>query len=121
MTRLRALVVLPTRDLVVQVRETFEAVGKGRGLKIGIATGQHSFAHEQAQLVADRSLGYVFRLPTLFQGLNCVSEVDCSLAHSLQGGSSKIDILICTPGRLIDHLNGTPNFSLQHLRFLVRV
>ena len=34
-TRLRALVVLPTRDLVVQVRETFEAVAKGRGLKVG--------------------------------------------------------------------------------------
>ena len=30
-----------------------------------------------------------------------------------------MDILICTPGRLMDHLNGTPNFSLQHLRFLV--
>ncbi|KAI0768064.1 DEAD-domain-containing protein [Trametes elegans] len=93
-TRLRALVVLPTRDLVVQVRETFEAIAKGRGLKIGTATGQHSFAHEQAQLVAERSV-------------------------DLQGGSSKVDILICTPGRLIDHLNGTPNFSLQHLRFLV--
>lgn len=35
-TRLRALVVLPTRDLVLQVRETFEAVGKGRGLKVGL-------------------------------------------------------------------------------------
>ncbi|KAF8442427.1 P-loop containing nucleoside triphosphate hydrolase protein [Boletus edulis BED1] len=93
-TRLRALIVLPTRDLVTQVRETFEAVGKGRGLKIGTATGQHSFAHEQAQLV---------------------SEID----SGLQGGSSKVDILICTPGRLMDHLNGTPNFSLQHLRFLV--
>ncbi|KAI0360139.1 DEAD-domain-containing protein [Trametes cingulata] len=93
-TRLRALVVLPTRDLVVQVRETFEAIAKGRGLKIGTATGQHSFAHEQSQLVAERNV-------------------------DLQGGSSKVDILICTPGRLIDHLNGTPNFSLQHLRFLV--
>lgn len=29
--------------------------------------------------------------------------------------------MICTPGRLIDHLNGTPNFTLQHLRFLVRL
>ncbi|KAJ7039617.1 DEAD-domain-containing protein [Mycena alexandri] len=93
-TQLRALVVLPTRDLVTQVRETFEAVGKGRGLKIGTATGQHSFSHEQSQLIADKT------------------------TH-LAGGSSKIDILICTPGRLIDHLNGTPNFSLQHLRFLV--
>ncbi|KAI0767938.1 P-loop containing nucleoside triphosphate hydrolase protein [Irpex lacteus] len=93
-TRLRALIVLPTRDLVTQVRETFEEVAKGRGLKIGTATGQHSFAHEQAQLIADKSSG-------------------------LQGGSSKVDILICTPGRLIDHLNSSPNFSLQHLRFLV--
>ncbi|OCH95477.1 DEAD-domain-containing protein [Obba rivulosa] len=93
-TRLRALVVLPTRDLVNQVRETFEAVAKGRGLKIGTATGQHSFAHEQAQLVAERS-------------------------RHVQGGSSKVDILISTPGRLIDHLNGTQNFSLQHLRYLV--
>ncbi|KAK1219382.1 ATP-dependent RNA helicase dbp6 [Marasmius sp. AFHP31] len=93
-TRLRALIVLPTRDLVTQVRETFEAIGKGRGLKIGIATGQHSFAHEQSQLVEDKS-------------------------SKLLGGSSKVDILICTPGRLIDHIAETPNFSLQHLRFLV--
>lgn len=35
-THLRALVVLPTRDLVVQVRETFEAIAKGRGLKASI-------------------------------------------------------------------------------------
>jgi hypothetical protein len=33
-TRLRALVLLPTRDLVAQVRETFEAFGKGTGLKV---------------------------------------------------------------------------------------
>ncbi|RDB26213.1 ATP-dependent RNA helicase dbp6 [Hypsizygus marmoreus] len=93
-TRLRALIVLPTRDLVTQVRETFEALGKGRGLQIGTATGQQSFSHEQSQLVADRS-------------------------SNLKGGSSKVDVLICTPGRLMDHLHGTPNFSLQHLRFLV--
>ncbi|OCB89939.1 DEAD-domain-containing protein [Sanghuangporus baumii] len=92
-TRLRALVVLPTRDLVLQVHETFEAIAKGRGLKIGVVTGQHSFAHEQSQLVATQK--------------------------DLQGGSSKIDILICTPGRLMDHINGTPGFTLQHLRFLV--
>ena len=35
-TRLRALVVLPTRDLVIQVRETFEAIAKGRGLKVSL-------------------------------------------------------------------------------------
>ena len=35
-TRLRALIVLPTRDLVVQVRETLEAVALGTGLKVCI-------------------------------------------------------------------------------------
>ncbi|KAG8712210.1 ATP-dependent RNA helicase dbp6 [Ceratobasidium sp. 423] len=97
-TRLRALVVLPTRELAVQVRETFDAVAKGRGLKIAIATGQHSFAHEQSQLI--------HTLPP-------------SAIHPTPQHHSKVDILICTPGRLTDHLHGTPGFTLEHLRFLV--
>ncbi|KXN81321.1 ATP-dependent RNA helicase dbp6 [Leucoagaricus sp. SymC.cos] len=95
-TQLRALIVLPTRGLVTQVRETFEVLGKGRGLKVGPPDFElrSSFAHEQARLVNDQ-------------------------VTNLFGGASKVDVLICTPGRLIDHLNGTPNFTLQHLRFLV--
>ncbi|OCF78959.1 ATP-dependent RNA helicase DDX51/DBP6 [Kwoniella mangroviensis CBS 8886] len=93
-TRLRALIVLPTRDLVIQVRETLEVLAKGTGLNIGAVTGQHSFTQEQSQLVAD-------------------------METPLLGGSSKLDILIATPGRLIDHLQSTPNFTLQHLRFLI--
>ena len=38
-TRLRALIVLPTRDLVLQVQETLEAVSKGRGLKVSGVSG----------------------------------------------------------------------------------
>ncbi|CAE6503686.1 unnamed protein product [Rhizoctonia solani] len=96
-TRLRALIVLPTRELAVQVRETFDAVAKGRGLKIAIATGQHSFAHEQSQLVHTSPPSAIRTAP-----------------HH-----SKVDVLICTPGRLTDHLHGTPGFTLGHLRFLV--
>ena len=81
--------------------------------QIGTATGQHSFAHEQAQLVAERNEEYV-------PNFSSSCRIRLTLWRTrLQGGSSKVDILICTPGRLIDHLNGTPNFSLQHLRFLV--
>ncbi|WWC65322.1 uncharacterized protein I303_107940 [Kwoniella dejecticola CBS 10117] len=93
-TRLRALIVLPTRDLVGQVRDTLEMLAKGTGLTIGSVTGQNSFAQEQAQLIAD-------------------------METPLLGGSSKLDILIATPGRLMDHLTSTPNFTLQHLRFLI--
>ncbi|ORX54086.1 DEAD-domain-containing protein [Hesseltinella vesiculosa] len=93
-TRLRALIVLPTRDLVQQVKETFDAFVKGTNLKVGIAVGQHSYGHERSILVGNSS-------------------------ETLDGGVSKVDILIATPGRLMDHLKETPNFTLQHLRFLV--
>ena len=34
-------------------------------------------------------------------------------------GFSRVDILVCTPGRLMDHVRHTPGFTLQHLRVLV--
>src|SRR5258708_19425241 len=34
--KLRALVIVPTRDLAMQVFETFQAVCKGRGLKVSM-------------------------------------------------------------------------------------
>jgi ATP-dependent RNA helicase DDX51/DBP6 len=74
-----------------------ETLSKGTNLKIGTVTGQHSFANEQVGLVGN---------------------AESSDRGTLEGGSSRIDILICTPGRLIDHLEGTPHFTLQHLRFL---
>ena len=80
-----------------QVRETMDTLSKGTNLKIGTATGQHSFVNEQIGLVGN------------------VESLDTGM---LEGGSSRVDILICTPGRLIDHLEGTPNFTLQHLRYL---
>lgn len=35
------------------------------------------------------------------------------------GYISKVDILVCTAGRLVDHIKHTKGFDLHHLRFLV--
>ncbi|KAJ2335984.1 ATP-dependent RNA helicase dbp6, partial [Coemansia sp. RSA 2681] len=91
--RLRALVVLPTKDLAHQVKECFDFFCAGTDLRVGLATGDVSLAKEQAALTDQRS--------------------------TLVGGSSLIDILVCTPGRLMDHLTLTTNFTLQHLEFWV--
>uniref|UniRef100_A0A8D2P490 ATP-dependent RNA helicase n=1 Tax=Zosterops lateralis melanops TaxID=1220523 RepID=A0A8D2P490_ZOSLA len=87
----RALVVLPTKELAQQVSKVFNIYTDGTGLKVALITGQKSFAKEQEMLVQKKVTGY------------------CSLA----------DIVVATPGRLTDHINQTPGFSLAQLRFLI--
>lgn len=36
-----------------------------------------------------------------------------------KGVTSRVDIVVATPGRLIDHIRKTEGFSLSNLRFLV--
>ncbi|KAG5437406.1 hypothetical protein PCANB_000837 [Pneumocystis canis] len=93
-TRLRCIVILPTKELVSQVYECFKQCTNGTGLKIGISTGKRSFIHEQSKLIGNTE-------------------------QLFAGGQSLVDILICTPGRLVDHIQNSPNFSLQHLKYLV--
>ncbi|NXM03880.1 DDX51 helicase, partial [Tyrannus savana] len=87
----RALVVLPTKELAQQVSKVFNIYTDGTGLKVVLITGQRSFAKEQEMLVQKKVTGY------------------CSLA----------DIVVATPGRLTDHIRQTPGFSLTQLRFLI--
>uniref|UniRef100_A0A8C3KEK4 ATP-dependent RNA helicase n=1 Tax=Calidris pygmaea TaxID=425635 RepID=A0A8C3KEK4_9CHAR len=89
--QVRALVVLPTKELAQQVSKVFNIYTDGTGLKVVLITGQKSFAKEQEMLVQKKVTGY------------------CSLA----------DIIVATPGRLTDHINQTPGFSLTQLRFLI--
>lgn len=44
-----------------------------------------------------------------------------SIVFSPRGGvrRSLADIVVATPGRLVDHINKNPGFCLEHLRFLV--
>uniref|UniRef100_H3GNQ4 ATP-dependent RNA helicase n=1 Tax=Phytophthora ramorum TaxID=164328 RepID=H3GNQ4_PHYRM len=97
--RVRALIVLPSRDLAVQVHQIVQQFCRHTPLKCGLAIGQSNFAVEQAALVGDIS------------GDKVSSTTD--------GGRSLVDILVATPGRLVDHLEQTPGFTLQHLQIMI--
>ncbi|KAG8385255.1 hypothetical protein BUALT_Bualt03G0023000 [Buddleja alternifolia] len=101
---LRALVVLPTRDLAVQVKEVFAALAPAVGLSVGLAVGQSSIADEIAELI---------KKPKLDAGIFYDSE---DFSQELR---SSVDILVATPGRLMDHIHNTKGFTLEHLCYLV--
>ncbi|CAZ85550.1 unnamed protein product [Tuber melanosporum] len=89
-TRLRAVIVVPTRELVSQVHSVACSLSTGNSLKIGTAVGSKALPLEQAQLVGEGG-----------------------------NGGSKIDVLVCTPGRLVEHIKTTKGFTLKFLRWLV--
>ncbi|XP_041832070.1 ATP-dependent RNA helicase DDX51 isoform X2 [Melanotaenia boesemani] len=87
----RALAVLPTKELAQQVYKVFTSYAEGTALKVVMLAGQRSFAAEQASLSETR--GGVRR--------------------------SAADIVVATPGRLVDHISKNSGLCLQHLRFLI--
>lgn len=87
----RALAVLPTKELAQQVHRVFASYAEGTTLKVVMLAGQKSFAAEQASL----------------------SEHRWNMRRSLA------DIVVATPGRLIDHMTKNSGLCLEHLRFLV--
>ena len=153
--RLRALVVLPGRDLAKQVYDVFVRYAKGSDIKIGLAVGggnkKGDLANERRSLVVEtyneavhemrsddgtlirRKVGGLYesasaRLRHSFEPTSLSKALDAydgtiSRDGGLQvfpkmGGRSAVDILVCTPGRLMDHLD-TPGFTLTHLKYLV--
>ncbi|XP_070485481.1 ATP-dependent RNA helicase DDX51 [Equus przewalskii] len=89
--QVRALVVLPTKELAQQVSKVFNVYTDATPLRVALVTGQKTLAKEQETLV-QRTV----------DGFRCLA-----------------DIVVATPGRLVDHIDQTPGFSLQQLRFLV--
>ncbi|KAF4123651.1 ATP-dependent RNA helicase DDX51/DBP6 [Geosmithia morbida] len=144
-TRLRALVVLPTRELVKQAQDVFDMCarayegGDRKRVRVGISIGSQTLRSEQETLV-DRQARYdpeayedVLRRRRARGGL-----LDDSVPGGLGGlgadgsdprlgewpgqvvdFSSRVDVLICTPGRLVEHMEQTPGFDLDYVRWLV--
>ncbi|KAF9638860.1 hypothetical protein BFW01_g9757 [Lasiodiplodia theobromae] len=130
-TKLRGIVVVPTRELVSQVREAAELCAVGSGLKIGTAMGNHAFSAEQDMLVkkgkkydpeAWRKL-YAKAEDWLLHGWSQDSDHAEDVLDLLPGHipqyESKVDILICTPGRLVEHVQNTKGFHLDDVDWLV--
>lgn len=132
--RMRGLIVVPTRELVKQAREACELCATGSGLRIGSAVGNVAIKDEQRTLMrVDQCYGPELSKQrqtvdltgedwTNFNLMNYIGEAG-DLSESLPGyvqrAEPNIDILICTPGRLVDHLRYTKGFTLEHLEWLV--
>lgn len=88
----RALVVLPVQELAAQVAKVFKKYCMKTRLKVALLGGSTPLQQEQQSIVRyTESSGWV----------------------------SEIDIIVCTAGRLVEHLQNTEGFSLKHLKFLV--
>lgn len=131
-TRLRGVIAVPTRELVLQAKEVCEACatafsGPGKKtVKVGISMGNKQFEQEQADLVEEEQRfdpeGHDRWLREYFEQdleASLSDESPRPLPGHVVGYNSKVDILICTPGRLVDHINRTKGFTLDFVRWLV--
>ena len=117
LTRLRALVVLPSRDLAIQVKSVFDWF-----------CDDASVNYVDRKSITKLSVGLVVGLKPLKDEQNEIVNMEKWKLYNnnnngggtkSMNGFSRVDILVCTPGRLMDHVRHTPGFTLQHLRVLV--
>jgi ATP-dependent RNA helicase DDX51/DBP6 len=139
-TRLRGLIVMPTRELVTQAKDVCEvcagAFSSRKRVKVGTAVGNETLKAEQASLMEQElrydPAGYkeqMRRLNAKWESSDiednsdndflCDDEEVSALPGHVINSISKVDILICTPGRLVEHLKSTPGFSLEYVQWLV--
>ncbi|XP_076766388.1 putative ATP-dependent RNA helicase Dbp73D, partial [Xylocopa sonorina] len=90
--KIRCLIVVPVQELATQVYKVMLTYTARMNLKVGLLSGASVFQQEQSNILKKNARGeYV----------------------------SSVDIIVATPGRLVDHILKTPGFSLDDLRFLV--
>lgn len=109
---LRLLAVLPSRDLAQQVFKTFQQVSQPTHLRCALACGDKN------------ERGFFRRLPKFHDNnndANLLIPEQNSDTLNLQEDEfiSTIDILVSTPGVLVDLIQNSPGFSLRDVEILV--
>jgi ATP-dependent RNA helicase DDX51/DBP6 len=139
--KLRGLIIMPTRELVTQAKEICEICASAfpggsyrTRVKIGTAVGNENLRLEQNMLMSQELLydpvqyeKHQLRLNRKWENSEEGSdeeilfdeEVVSALPDHIMRHVSKVDILICTPGRLVEHIKTTPGFTLEHIKWLV--
>jgi len=134
---MRAIIVVPTRELVGQVERTARECAIGTNLHVGVATGSQALTSEQVNLISKDRTHDPESYHNLLKNLDDIARLDSDILvedadeqRLLEDGedlwpgfvpvyNSKVDILVCTPGRLVDHIKSTHGFSLADLEWLV--
>ncbi|KAL9111686.1 MAG: hypothetical protein Q9227_003960 [Pyrenula ochraceoflavens] len=132
-TLLRAVIVVPTRELVAQASKVCEICASGSSVKIASATGSRAIKDEREALINkvlkhdpeeyqrtyEKELSpadwATFDLADLMESVDEEEHLPGYITHY----ESKVDILICTPGRLVDHVKTTKGFTLEHVNWFV--
>ncbi|KAH9870169.1 hypothetical protein J1614_007092 [Plenodomus biglobosus] len=128
---LSAIVVVPSRQLVNQALQVAEELCAGTKIKVGTALGNVAFSTEQKQLVKLRAQYDPRRAKELHERASRQFQTGFAekggifddlksmpLDHVPQYDSG-VDILICTPGRLVEHIENTTGFLLNAIQWLV--
>lgn len=116
----RALVVLPSRDLAQQVHKAFSQVCINTALRCALATGdgndsQRGLFKKVSNHICEDDEDNEPRIRQCSILQNQFHE----LSQERNNYVSMIDILVSTPGVLIDLLHNCPGFSLADLEILV--
>ena len=99
--QIRAIILLPSRDLAIQVFNVLK-----------------HFIDEKNKLLQENQSKNDKNTPTIpLRVLSCFGQTSFKEEQNLIRNPYFADILVATPGRLIDHLNY--NLNLQHVQFLI--
>ncbi|KAJ4410222.1 ATP-dependent RNA helicase dbp6 [Didymella pomorum] len=128
---LSAVVVVPSRQLVNQALQVAEELCVGTKIKVGTALGNIPLATEQKELVKLRARYNPAKAKQLHaeaaqqvetgfvENSGMLDDLMSMRQDHVPHYESGVDILICTPGRLVEHIEHTTGFLLKSVRWLV--